>query len=212
FIRLGKPTTSNGRLLVNSSDIFVRLKDDTSELAIAPGAKITLKYPESPVNTQMKFFVGDETSSPKFNWLPNPDLISNTVGMSQTNYEIQTNRVRWMGTNYFFDTANIQRVKIKASLANYFTNANTIAYVVFRDFRSVVAMDPDLVSRKFSTGLMPVGKLVTVVIISKQGNDFFMGFENITTANSANTPGEQTVTVTPVIKSIGEIIAFLNTL
>ena len=101
---------------------------------------------------------------------------------------------------------------MKAELASYFTNSNTIAYTVFRDFRSVVGMYGDVNSRKFSTGLLPVGKQVTVVVISKQGNDFFIGSQNVTTATSASNPGEQTVAVTPVKKSLAEIISFLNTL
>jgi len=212
MIRLGRPTTSNGRLLVNGNETFVHLKNDTAELQFLPGVKMTLRYPDQPLSTQMKFFVGDETNAAQFNWLPNPDPANNTVGFTPTGYEIQTNRLRWTSTCYFYDTTGISRVNVKADLASYFTNANTIAYTVFRDFRSVVGMYGDIVSKKFSTGLLPVGKLITVVVISKQGNDFFLGYENVTTAPAASTPGEQTVAVTPVKKSLADIIAFLNTL
>ena len=212
MIRLGKPTTSNGRLLVNANETFVRAKNDTAELLFRPGVKMTIRYPDLPLNTQMKFFVGDETNAAQFNWLPNPDPANNTVGFTSTGYEIQTNRLRWTSACYFYDTTNISRVNVKADLASYFTNANTIAYVVFKDVRSVVGMYGDVVSKKFSTGKLPVGKLITVVVISKQANDFFLGFENVTTAASAGTTGEQTVAVKPIKKSLAEIIAFLNTL
>jgi len=212
MIRLGKPTTSNGRLLVNGNETFVRLKNDTAELQFIPGAKMTLKYTDQPISTQMKFFVGDETNTGQFNWLPNPDPGSNTISFTSNAYEIQTNRLRWTSTCYFFDTTGISRVNVKAELAPYFTNANTIAYVVFRDFRSVVGMYGDIVSKKFSTGKLPVGKLITVVVISKQANDLFLGYENVTTVSATSSPGEQTVVVKPIKKSLAEIIAFLNTL
>ena len=212
MIRMQRPTISNGRLLVNANQLFVRLKNETGDLSLAPGIRITLRFADLPVNTQMKFFVGDESNTAQFNWLPNPDPVNNTLGITPTNYEIQTNHLRWVSANYFYDTTGIARVKVKAELASYFTNSNTIAYTVFRDFRSVVGMYGDVNSRKFSTGLLPVGKQVTVVVISKQGNDFFIGSQNVTTATSASNPGEQTVAVTPVKKSLAEIISFLNTL
>jgi len=212
MIRLGKPTTSNGRLLVNGNETFVRAKNDTAELQFVPGVRMTLKYPDQPISTQMKFFVGDESNAAQFNWLPNPDPGANTVGITQAGYEIQTNKLRWTSTCYFYDTTGINRVNVKADLASYFTNNNTVAYVVFRDFRSVVGMYGDVGSKKFSTGKLPVGKLITVVVISKQGNDLFLGYENVTTAVQASTPGEQTVSVKPIKKSLADILAFLNTL
>ncbi|MFM6924257.1 MAG: hypothetical protein ACKOU7_02050, partial [Ferruginibacter sp.] len=57
--------------------------------------------------------------------------------------------MRWTGMDYFYDTTNISRVTLKVQAANYFTNANTIAYTVFRDFRSVVGMYGDAGSKKF---------------------------------------------------------------
>lgn len=212
MVRLGKPTTSNGRLLVNGNETFVRAKNDTAELQFVPGLKMTMRYPDQPLNTQMRFFVGDETNAAQFNWLPNPDPNNNSVGFTPNGYEIQTNRLHWTSTCFFYDTSGISRVKVTADLASYFTNANTIAYTVFRDFRSVVGMYGDVNSKKFSTGKLPIGKLVTIVVISKQGNDLFMGAENVTTASSTVSPGEQKVTVKPVKKSLTEIIAFLNTL
>jgi hypothetical protein len=215
MVRLGRPTTSNGRLLVASGGMFVRVSNDTAELQFTPSHRMTLRYTESPLNTQMKFFVGDEGNVSQFNWLPNPDNGTNVVGFNTTNsqYEVQTNRLRWTGTEYFYDTTNISRVTLKVQTANYFTNANTVAYTVFRDFKSVVGMYGDVNSRKFvSSTKLPVNKLATVIVISKQGNDYFMGYENVTTAAQSGTQGEQTVTVTPIKRSMSDILSFLNTL
>ena len=54
----------------------------------------------------MKFFVGDETDAQYFNWLPNPDLVNNTVAVGTQAYEIYTNRLRWISVAYAYDVFN----------------------------------------------------------------------------------------------------------
>ena len=95
----------------------------------------------------------------------------------------------------------------------YYTNANTVAYTVFNEMRSVIGMYGNETTRKFGTGKLPSNKQVTVVIISKQGDDYYLGHQQALT----NTPvpgsiGDQQVTVTPVKTSIENIIAYLDTL
>lgn len=212
MVRLGRPTTSNGRLLVGGAEIFVRLKKENTEVQLAPNVKIQARYSEQPISTQLRLFNGDESNAGAFNWLPNTDP-NNTFTVTPSYYEIQSSHLRWFGSDYFYDTTGISRVSVKAELATYFTNANTIAYTVFKDFRSVVGMYGDIGSKKFSTGLLPVGKAITVVIISKQGNDYFLGYENtITSAPSAGGAPVQSVSVQPVKTSLGNIITFLNSL
>ena len=211
MIRMNTPTTSNNRLLVSGGEIFLRLKKDSTVLQLAPGVRVQMKFPDAPISTQMKYFRGDETGTQQFNWVQDTGF-NNNVSFTTQYYEVFTNHLRWVNCDYFYDTTNISRVTIKAELASYFTNANTIAYTVFKDFRSVVGMYGDVNSKKFSTGKLPVGKAVTVVVISKQGNDYFLGYENTVTTSPISTPGVQSVSVKPVIKSLPEIIAFLNTL
>ena len=144
MIRLNKPTTSNGRLLVSGGEIFIRLKKDNQDVQLAPNVKILLRYTDLPINTQMKLFVGDESNPEQFNWLFNPDPANNTLAISPQNYEIQTNHLRWLSCDYFYDTSGIARTTVSADLAPQFTNANTIAFTVFKDYRSVVAMNGDV--------------------------------------------------------------------
>jgi hypothetical protein len=133
--------------------------------------------------------------------------------MGTQSYEIYTKQQRWISLATLFD-ANITspRVKVNADIASYFTNANTIAYIVFKDLRSVVAMRPDLSTRKFITGKLPVGKAITVVVISKQGNDYYLGSESAVTQNPASNPSMQQVHIVPIKKSLPQILSFLNTL
>lgn len=212
MIRLNKPTTSFDKLMVSSGQVFVRLKKNGQVVQLAPNLKINIRYSDIPINSIMKFFAGDETDPQRFNWLPNPDVNNNFLIAGSQAYEIYTNHLRWISGSYSYDTSsNIPRVNVVAELAPYFTNANTIAFTVFKDLRSVVAMHGDLNSRKFITGKMPSGKAITVVVISKQVNDYYLGYLNTVTVSPTST-GNQAVSVTPVKRSLPDILYYLSTL
>jgi hypothetical protein len=212
MIRLNKPTTYNDSLLVTAGEIFIRLKKDGQILQLAPAIRYNIHFVDLPVNTQMRLFVGDETNAERFNWLPNPDLLNNTLNPGTQAYEIYTNRLRWISVAYAPGLNTTASTAVTADIAPYFTNANTIAYTVFKDLRSVVAMHGDLNTRKFITGRMPAGKQITVVVISKQGNDYYLGYESATTVASTSGSPIQHVRIEPIKKPLSEILSYLSTL
>jgi hypothetical protein len=211
LVRLNKPTTSNGRLLISGGQVFIRLKKNNQELQLAPNVKILFRYADLPISLNMKLFFGDESNPQQFNWLPNNDIINNSISPTTQNYEIQTNHLRWIGVDSVFDTTGISLTTISVSLAPQFTNANTTAFVVFKDFRSVVGMTGNTSTRKFTSIKLPVGREVTVVVISKQGNAYFMDHKSLVTA-VASSPGNQTVAINPVITSLANITTYLDSL
>jgi hypothetical protein len=210
MVLMNKPTISNGNVLVSGGEIFISLKKDGKELQLAPNAKIYIRYADAPTNPQMKLFIGDESNPAQFNWLPNTNL-SDTLGIGPQTYEIATSHLRWINCDYFYDTTGITRSTVSAHLPANYTNANTTTFLVFRDFRSVLGMYPDVPQKKFSSGKIPNGKVATVVAISKQGNDYFLGKETITTGVNVTT-GNQKVVVNPVKASLADIKLFLSTL
>lgn len=211
MVRLNKPSTYNDSMLVTAVQIFIKLKKDGQTVQLAPGVKINFRYVDQPANQQMKFFAGDETNAMRFNWIPSPDSISH-VSIGSQAYEIITNRLRWISAAYVYNLSNTTSVNVRAELASYFTNANTIAFTVFNDIRSVVAMHGDINTRKFISGKLPVGKRITVVVISKQGNDYYLGYESATTLAVTTGSLNQAVPVTPIKKSLPEILSYLSTL
>lgn len=210
MVLLNKPTTSNGNILVSGGEIFISLKKDGKELQLAPNAKVYIKYADVPVNPAMKLFFGDESNPARFNWIPNTDT-ANFVLAGQQVYEIITNRLRWINCDYFYDTAGITRSVVSAQFPSHYTNANTTVFLVFKDFRSVLGMYADVPERRFLSGKVPNGKLAVVVAISKQGNDYFLGKETITTGVNI-TSNVQKVMLTPVKTSLADIRAYLATL
>ncbi len=212
MIRLNKPSTWNDSMLVTAGQIFIQLKKDGQVLQLAPGVRINIRYIDLPINPQMNFFIGDETNAQHFNWLPTPTPSLDTIVMGSQSYEIYTKQQRWISLATLFDVnITTPKVKVTVDLVPYFTNANTTAFTVFKDVRSVVAMKADLSTRKFITGKLPVGKQVTVVVISKQGNDFYLGYESAVTQIPASN-ALQHVRVVPIKKSLPEILAYLSTL
>lgn len=212
MIRMSKPTTTYDSLLVTAGEIFLRLKKDGLPVQLAPNARIYIKYNDLPINTGMKLLFGDESNAQQFNWLPNQDLVNNAISMGTQGYEISTNHLRWINIAYGLNTTSSPAVDIVADLAPYFTNANTIAFAVLKDFRSVAGMYGDLSTKKFISPKIPVGKAITVVVISKQANDYYLGYESAVTVTPASGSGNQVVSVRPVKRSLPEIIAYLNSL
>jgi hypothetical protein len=213
MIRLNKPSTFNDSLLVTAGEIFVRLKKDGQPLQLAPGVRYNIRYIDFPVNPQMKLFIGDESNTEHFNWLPTPDPSLDTVITGPQSYEIYTKRLRWISVAALVDgNFTTPKINVIADIAPYFTNANTIAFTVFKDLRSVAGMPGNLSTRKFTSGKLPVGKQITVVVISKQGNDYYLGSESATTVAPSSGSLTQHVRVVPVKKSLAEILAYLNTL
>ena len=213
MIRHNKPSTWNDSMLVTAGQIFIQLKKEGQVLQLAPGVRINVRYNDLPVNTQMKFFIGDETNPQHFNWLPTPTPSLDTIVMGTQSYELYTKQQRWISIATLFDVnITTPKVRVSADIAPYFTNANTVAFTVFKDVRSVVAMKGDLSTRKFITGKLPVGKQVTVVVISKQAGNYYLGYESAVTQSPAANVLTQHVRVVPIKKSLPEILAYLSTL
>jgi hypothetical protein len=210
MIRMNLPSTYNDSLLVAAGHIFIRLLKNGQPVQLAPTATINIRYIDLPTNPAMAFFVGDEISPQHFNWLANPNAANNIVIAGTQAYEIYTNRLRWISIAYAFNFNTAAKVNIAAGLPAYFTNANTIAFTVLKDLRSVVAMHGDLSTRKFISSKIPVGKIITVVVISKQGDDYYLGHETSVAQTSGT--NSQLVQVMPIKKSIIEILSYLSSL
>ncbi len=213
MIRMGTPTTSIGRMLVSGGAYYLRLIKDGMPLTLSQNGHTYVKYSDANVSGLMSVFNGVDAANVTFTWLPSLDTLNNKVTALNQSYEILSNRLGWINCDYFYDTTGIPRTTVTAVLPAYYTNANTVAYTVFNEMRSVIGMYGNETTRKFSTGKLPSNKQVTVVIISKQGDDYYLGHQQaITNTPVLGSNGDQLVMVTPVKTSIENIKAYLNTL
>jgi hypothetical protein len=214
MVRLDKPTTSFGRVLISGGEIFVKIKKENQELQLAPGKGIYIKYTDPAPTRLMKLFYGDESDPERFNWIPagnqtgggGVDTMSNPTG-----YQLFSTQLRWINCDYFADTSG-PRVNVSASLPADYTNANTTVYLVFKDIRSVVGMYGNMTTRKFSSPKVPSGTPAVVISITKKGtNSYYMGHETIIIGQTSLN-GIHTVPLKPQPTSLSDIKAYLATL
>jgi hypothetical protein len=212
MIRVDKPTSSFGKQLISGGEIFVEMKSSTgANLALAPGKKINIRYGDATVSPLMRVFYGDESDPERFNWIPSQDSIF-VITQPNPVYELQSSKLRWINCDYFADTTG-PRLSVHASLAANYTNANTSVYLVYKDARSVLGVYGNATTRKFVTPLLPIGKQVTLVAISKQGsNSYYLAHENFTIGLNSPTAILQSVLLNPVPTSLADIKNYLSTL
>jgi len=207
MIRANRPTVSGDRMLVSTAAVFVQLKKDTQNILLAPAAQLKLKITDAGNAANTAFFYGEESAGGKFNWLENNDPANNFIAASVSPLQVTTNKLRWTGCAYFFDTANITRNRVSVTLPSNYTNANTMVYVVFKDLRSVIALTADVTLKKFTSIGLPDNKAVTVIAISRQANDYYLGTSSFTTGAAANN-----TSFTPVKSSLAAINTALDNL
>jgi hypothetical protein len=207
MVLMNKPTSSNGQLLVSGGEIFVSLNQNGQPLQLASNGRVGIRYADAAPNPQMKLFYGDETNPQQFNWVPSRD----SIFASNQFYEIVASKLRWINCDYFYDTTGTVRSTVSAHLPFNYTNANTETFLVFKTIRSVLGMYGDVAEKRFISSKVPAGLPATVVAISKQGNDYFLGKEQITTGVNV-IAGNQKVSLTPVKTSLADIKTFLATL
>ena len=211
MIRMDKPTIADGNVLASAGALFISLKKGDSVLNIAQSGSITIDYLDTNPVSINNLYNGDESNPQQFNWLlsSNPNL--NNVTTINKGYEIKTNSTGWISPAYTYLDA-VPKTIVTASLTNQFTNANTAVYLVFKNILAVVNMYGNNTTKKFSSGNVPVDNTVTVVVISKQGNDYYLGYKDALTASPAAGSLSQVVAVTPIKVSLAAIKNYLGLL
>lgn len=214
MVRLDKPTTSFGRVLISGGEIFIKIRKEGEELHLAPGKGIYIRYADPAPNPLMKLFYGDEKNPERFNWIPATNLngaVNVDTSRTSTGYELFSNNLRWINCDYFADTSGA-RVNVTASLPADYTNANTSVYLVFKEIKSVVGMYGDAATKRFASPKVPSGKSAVVISITKRGtNSYYLAHENIVIGQT-NLNGTHVVPLMPRPTSLTDIKAYLGTL
>ena len=209
MIRLDKSTISNNYMLSSAGMFFIKLTKDGNPLKLAPQSKLNVRYRETLNTPFIKLFNGITTPQGTINWYPDNEPGNDIIPFGE-GYEVKTNHLGWINAGYVIDSAISQNITINIDLAKHFTNANTITWLVFKDYRSVINFTADAVSRKFLCPGVPSNKEATIIVISKQVNDYYMGSKDITTSTIGNTP--LSVAVTPIKTSLDALLQYLNSL
>jgi hypothetical protein len=206
---MGTSTVSNGKLLVSGGEFFVQVSKSGNDLQLAHSPAAYFAYTGSGTSQNLSIFNGDLSNPLQFNWIQNTDPV-NIFSVNNQSFQVASNGLQWINCAYLYDTT-VSTVTLDASLPNNYTNANTLVYIVFRDIRSVAGMYGNVATQKFSSIPLPVGNTVTLVVLSKQASDYYMGAQTTTIA-SPGSGMHQTIAVSPKKVTWTNIQQFLDTL
>ncbi|MEO7263833.1 MAG: hypothetical protein ABIW38_02920 [Ferruginibacter sp.] len=213
FIRMGFPTVSNGNTMVSGGELFVSARKDSNELQLAPSRNINLHYEQPTIIQGLKIFNGVNFSAPQpFNWLFNQDTVNNKVYAVNNAYELIVNKLGWINPGKIPDTIGIQQTRLTPLLPSHYTNANSIVFVSYNNQLSVTIMEAIVSGRIFRSLPVPVGAQISVIVISKMGDDYFLGHSVVTSLQPTVINGLQQVQLNPVRTSLDNIKSYLNTL
>jgi hypothetical protein len=213
YISQGTPTETAGRLLISGGEFFIGLKNNNTDLHVATGDSLTVKYNSSNIftNTGSVYnLTGDIING--FNWVATTDPNFNKVSPSATGYEVVINQLQWVQPAYLFDTTGIPEIVLSVKLPSNYTNTNTVAYISFNNMQCVAGMNGNVGTKTFVSGQLPVARPVTIVVISKQAGDYYLGLEETTTALPSSGSGTQEIGITPVKTSLAGIKSYLTNL
>lgn len=109
------------------------------------------------------------------------------------------------------ETAGIAQTTLTVKLRTNYTNTNTISDVSFNDKTCIAGLKANVALRIFFSPVLPANRFVTVVVISKQAGNYYLGTLQTTTAFNVSS-SSATVFVMPVKRSLDYIKTFLNAL
>ena len=208
MIRLNKPTVSNDYVITSAGMLFVKLEKDEAAVKLALESKLNIQYRESQYNPSIKLFYGTDSGQNFTNWNANSYPLNNVTPFDDK-YEINTVQLGWINAGNVMDS-NSQTISVNIDLAKQFTNANTMAWLVFKNHRSVVLLKADIMNKKFSSAGIPIGQEATVIVISRQVDDYYLGSKDILI--SASNGNQLTVPVKPIKTSLDALSHYIDLL
>jgi hypothetical protein len=179
MIRFKRATTSYDRILESGGAFNIRVSQNGKQLKIAPQKFIIIRYRSSKTDPNMNIFYGDTTVTnlDNFTWVPAAD--SPRINTWRDGYELFCKKFNWINCDKFTDTTN-PRTTVSVILPVNFTNNNTAVYLVFKNILSVVRMYANITNRLFYSNNIPINSNVTIVSISKLGDNFYLGTKETT--------------------------------
>ena len=209
MIRLNKPSKVNDYVIASEGMLLISLKKNGDNIQLAPQTKLNIRYNQSQPNDLVKLLQGEEIGQGWLNWHSNTEPANNITAFNE-GYEINTSKLGWIDAGYVIDSNTSQNISISIELAKHFTNANTTAWLVFKNYNAAVNLKADAAARKFGVAEIPYNKDATLVVISKQVDDYYLGTKDIITSVSGG--NTLSVPVKPVKISLDDLLQYLNSL
>ena len=215
FIKELIATTSTKYLLASAGAFYVQISQNNNPLIITPAGSFTLKWQDASPNTNANFFglIPLANIDSLNTWVANKygtvsTWDSTNNGVNKKGYSLSSKITgTWISANAFLDTVTTTRTRanVLMSSAN-FTNKNTLVFMVFKNQRTVVKLNPDYANRCFYSLNIPIGSAVTLFSISIIDNTFYLGNTDVV-VSSANK-----LSLLPQKATLPDIFSALNNL
>jgi hypothetical protein len=192
-----KPTVSNQRLLISGGVVYIKIKQKGADVKLVSNKLVSIKYKMRPADPEMKLFEGKASDRFKFDWsLINTSTASGNVGVNiwrdtsteqPIGYQLVTDRFGWLNCDKFNNETNLTN-DVSIALPDSFTNRNTGVFLVFNDILSVVKLEGNPSTKRFSIPKnykgVPIGKQVTVLVYAAIREKNYFSTQGITLAQT----------------------------
>lgn len=217
YIRLQQSTINSSQyLLSTNASFYLRFFLGADELAIIAGKNIIVRYNDPQPKQNMKLFygLGDIGYTTPVNntilWYASTSNCYVTPVARKLNttyyyaYEVSTDRLKWINIASGLPQG-LTLLNLSVYLPDLFSNANTQAFIIFKDTKTLVKLNGEASTRKFSAPNIPSGVKAMVVTISKSAEEYYLGTQEIITT-------DKPLQVKPIKSSLDQIINFINSL
>jgi hypothetical protein len=221
MIIAGIPTIADETILHSRMEMDLRIKNHDQFIPLAHGKQFRILVNDPDPVERMELFYGQGDR-----WIQadgNPDTWDNVVATdwiipadsTQTTfitgfgYETFSDSTDWINVDQFVLVPEHQRTTVCVELPATFHNANTVVYLAFNHYNSVVVLTGDADTKQFCEpyGATPIGFAVTIVVLAELGENTYYFVAKETTI----TP-EMTVSLMPLPTPYEEIKTFLKEL
>jgi hypothetical protein len=193
-------TFENGQVLETIGAFSVEFYKNSDPLTLISGKKYTLRAKQlsGSILQNLGTYYKDQSITFQTAWTAATDgslVYSVPSGQGDPGYLLQMANGGWLTGGKPVDVTGLEKIRLNVIMPVSFTNANTIAFALFKDHNAVVRLKPDVDSKSFYTEGIPSGKQIKVITISKVGDQYYFG-----SAEAAATKGS-VIKVTPEKKA-----------
>jgi outer membrane protein assembly factor BamB len=212
MVLTGTPTSSNGQLLESAGEIYLQPALDSS-LRLSPQASIqflTQNPPNLSSTDSMRLFSGSGGGG-CFTWEPVFDPGS-SLRASGNGYQVNVSSalynsgIGWFNCDRFYGAPSPLSVAVDVQGDNIDPKVNTMVFVVFKTLNGSLRACTFTAPNTFSTGGVPSGSAVSVVVIRTLNGKLLYGRQDGTvTASQRFSPTMREVTTSELKADLNSI-------
>jgi hypothetical protein len=216
FIRFAKPTTSFNALLHTSGAFNTILYKNGQPIQLDTITKYNIAYSFVNNTNTMRYFYEDSITnnldtiktwfqSNYYGGVYPYQFVDSITNIVNKGYNIYSRKLNWISSNKYNDST-LPSTSVHVKLPANFNNTNSQVYAVFNNQATIVRLKPNLTAKEFTFEKIPLNSNPTFVVISKIGNDLFLGTSVHTVINS------NVINITPQTRTLNFIQAYLDSL